>query len=326
MTRRTFRGPELAVVGAQARRALGEDAVILGTRVLRANGETIVEAIAASSSDVQRFVRRMTPGSVQRGAFSVERGDAPSALNAERSTLNARPLVIALVGPTGAGKTTSAIKLALNEHAFGTQRVGLVTLDTYRAGAVAQLETYAEVARLPMEVVYDAADVPGALARLAHCEVVIVDTPGRGPRTSDDDAPWRALLATLAPDEVHLVIPATMRTELAERLRDRLDGLLGAERVGGAAAQGVTHALLTKLDEVPDDDGVASLAAQLDLPVRWVAEGQEIPADLAPGAARLLAALGRFTDGMTDVISVTLDRPAEDTRRRAAATGARATA
>ncbi|MGZ8411616.1 MAG: hypothetical protein ACXW05_02710, partial [Gemmatirosa sp.] len=70
MTRRTFRGPELAVVGAQARRALGEDAVILGTRVLRANGETIVEAIAASSSDVQRFVRRMTPGSVQRGAVT----------------------------------------------------------------------------------------------------------------------------------------------------------------------------------------------------------------------------------------------------------------
>lgn len=319
VTRRTFRGPELAVVGARARRELGDDAVILGTRVIRERGETIVEAIAAAAEDVERFVRRMTPRNDERSAFSVQRDDAARTLNAERSTL------IALVGPTGAGKTTSAIKLALNPHAFGARRVGLVTLDTYRAGAVAQLETYAEVARLPMEVVYDAADVPGALARLAHCDVVIVDTPGRGPRTSDDDAPWRALLASLAPDEIHLVIPATMRTELAERLRDRLDALLGAT---GADTCGVTHALLTKLDEA-DDDGVATLAAQLDLPVRWVAEGQEIPADLAPGAPRLLAALGCFPDGataMTDVISVTLDRPAEDARRRDAASGARASA
>jgi flagellar biosynthesis protein FlhF len=320
VTRQTFRGPELAVVGARARRALGEDAVILGTRVIRERGEVVVEAIAATAEDVERFVRRMTPGSVERRASSVD--GAP--LDARRSTLDASPRVIALVGPTGAGKTTSAVKLALNEHAFGSHRVGLVTLDTYRAGAVAQLETYAEVARLPMEVVYDAADVPGALARLARCDVVIVDTPGRGPRTSDDDAPWRALLASLAPDEVHLVIPATMRTELAERLRDRLDALLGA--AGGDGARGVTHALLTKLDEVPDDDGVATLAAQLDLPVRWIAEGQEIPVDLAPGAPRLLAALGRFPDSMTDVISVTLDRPAEGSRRRDGATGARATA
>ena len=306
VVRQTFRGPELSIVGARARRALGDDAVILGTRVLRAGGETIVEVLAAASSDVQRFTRRVT-------AAPMERRD-PDAQ---------RPFVLALVGPTGAGKTTSAIKLALNHAAFGAQRVGLITLDTYRAGAVAQLETYAEVARLPMEVVYDAADVAGALGRLSRCDVVIVDTPGRGPRTSDDDAPWRALLAALAPDEVHLVIPATMRTELAEGLRDRLDALLVAE----SDPRGVTHALLTKLDEVPDDDGVAALAAQLDLPVRWVAEGQDIPADLAPGAPRLLAALGRFTSMMTaGVMPVTLDRPAEDVRRRADASGVRATA
>lgn len=306
VTRQTFRGPELAVVGARARRALGDDAVILGTRVLRAGGETIVEVLAAAASDVARFTRRITPAGAER-----------------RDPDARRPLVIALVGPTGAGKTTSAVKLALNAHAFGAQRVGLITLDTYRAGAVAQLETYAEVARLPMEVVYDAADVAGALGRLSRCDVVIVDTPGRGPRTSDDDAPWRALLAALAPDEVHLVIPATMRTELAEGLRDRLDALLAAQ----SDPRGVTHALLTKLDEVPDDDGVAALAAQLDLPVRWVAEGQDIPADLAPGAPRLLAALGRFASMMTtDVMTVTLDRPAEDVRRRASASGARATA
>jgi flagellar biosynthesis protein FlhF len=306
VARRLFRGPDLASVGAQARAALGDDAVILGTRVSRHGGETTTEVLAAPAADVARFTRRVTAAPVTRDAGG--------------------PFVIALVGPTGAGKTTTSIKLALHAQAFGGRAVGMVTLDTYRAGAVAQLEAYAEVARLPLEVAYDAADVRGALARLAHCDVVVVDTPGRGPRATDDDDPWRLLLAELAPDEVHLVVPATMRVDLAEGLRDRLDALLA----GGP--RGVTHALLTKLDEVPDEDGVAALAAQLDLPVRWVADGQEIPADLAPGAPRLLAALERFADGRpvdgrpVDVIPLTLDRPGEDVPRRAGASGARATA
>ena len=317
VARRIFRGREFAVVAAQARAALGDDAVILGTRTVRASGETLVEVIAASAYDLQRFEARVTPAPIERRAPSAE--DAADPRSARRAH---RPLVVALVGPTGAGKTTSAVKLSLNDAAFGGRRVGLVTLDTYRAGAVAQLETYAEVARLPMEVVYDAADVPGAIARLSRCDVVVVDTPGRGPRTGDDDAPWRALLAALAPDEVHLVIPATMRPDLAEGLRDRLDGLL-AETAHEGAIGAVTHALLTKLDEVPDEDGVPDLAARLGLPVRWVGDGQEIPADLAPGAARLIAALGRFAG----VSPVTMDRPAEETPRRGGATsGARATA
>jgi flagellar biosynthesis protein FlhF len=308
VARQLFRGPDLAGVSARARAALGDDAVILGTRVTRAGGAVVTEVLAASALDVQRFARRVTPAPMARG---------------ERS-----PFVIALVGPTGAGKTTSAIKLALSAHAFGGRTVGFVTLDTYRAGAVAQLETYAEVARLPLEVAYDAADARAALERLAHCDVVVVDTPGRGPRTGDDDDPWRLLLAALAPDEVHLVVPATMRADLAEGLRDRLDALLAENQNGAGGAHGVTHALLTKLDEVPGDDGVAALAAQLDLPVRWVADGQEIPADLSPGAPRLLAALERFDGGdeRPDVIAVTLDRPADAARRRGAATGARATA
>jgi flagellar biosynthesis protein FlhF len=304
VARRLFRGREFAVVAAEARAALGDDAVILGTRTVRANGETLVEVIAASAYDLQRFEARVTPVAAEPRDASVT-----------------RPFVIALVGPTGAGKTTTAVKLSLNPTAFGGRRVGLVTLDTYRAGAVAQLETYADVARLPMEVVYDAADVAGAIARLSACDVVVVDTPGRGPRTGDDDAPWRALLAALAPDEVHLVIPATMRPDLAEGLRDRLDGLLAAAAHEDAIGA-VTHALLTKLDEVPDEDGVPELAARLGLPVRWVGDGQEIPADLAPGAPRLVAALGRFIG----VSPVTMDRPAEEPPRRSIASGVRATA
>ena len=299
--RRVFRGREFAMVSADARRALGNDAVILGTR---SPAPGVVDVLAAAALDVERFRWRLA------GQRKVDDGDAPL------------PRVLALVGPTGAGKTTSAIKLALHAEAFGARRVGFITLDTYRAGAVAQLETYAEVARLPLEVAYDAADVPAALARLASCDAIIVDTPGRGPRTSDDDAQWRALLAALAPDEVHLVVPAPIRPDLAEALRDRFDAVLAETATPARSPLGVTHALLTKLDEAPELEGVADLAARLALPVRWVAEGQEIPADLARGVPRLVAALGSFAG----VMALTLDRHEDTAPRRAAASGGRATA
>ena len=184
---------------------------------------------------------------------------------------------MALVGPTGAGKTTTAAKLAVHPEAFGGRKVGLLTLDTYRVGALEQLEIVAEVARLPLEVAYAAGEVEGALRRLAACDVVIVDTPGRSPKADALNDEWRALLAAARPDETHLVLPATLRPDIA---------------VSVHTAHAATHLLLSKLDEVPGEAGVADLALALPLPARWVTDGQEIPADLRPAPARILASLG----------------------------------
>ncbi len=279
VSRRIFRGRDLASVSARARQELGDDAVVLRTASVTVNGVAAIEIVAASNADLRRFETRLTPAPMERGAWSGERGAnaQPHSLHAPRSTLHARrPFVVALVGPTGAGKTTTAVKAALSGDAFGDKRVGFITLDTYRAGAVAQLETYAGVAGIPLEVVYEPNDVKPALARLADRDVVIVDTPGRGPKAGDA-AEWKALLDALEPDEVHLVIPAIARHDVAEAVRDAM----------GHA----THLVLTKLDEVPDEIGVADLASALDLPVRWVADGQQIPTDLAAGVPRLVRAL-----------------------------------
>jgi flagellar biosynthesis protein FlhF len=271
--RRVFRGADLAAVSARARAELGEDVLVLSTRTLRPG---VIEIVAADANDVARFERRLTTS------------DRPRA--DER-----RPLVVALVGPTGAGKTTTAVKLAVNPDAFGRRRVGFITLDTYRAGALAQLDTYASVAGVPLEVAYDARDAAGALARLADRDVIIVDTPGRGPRGSANaasDADWRAALDALAPDEVHLVLPATVRQDVARLVRDGLEAPDVPESADAASHAYPTHLLITKLDEVPGESGVAELASLVDLPVRWVCDGQEIPADLAAGVPRIVRALG----------------------------------
>ena len=110
--------------------------------------------------------------------------------------------------------------------------------------------------------------------------MIIADTPGQGPRRAGKNTMWRAVLNRLEPDEMHLVVPATMRLDL-------VPGVLSAFRQAGA-----THALITKLDEVPNDFNVAQLASMLTLPIRWVTDGQDAPADLHEARPRLISALG----------------------------------
>jgi flagellar biosynthesis protein FlhF len=190
-----------------------------------------------------------------------------------------RPWVVALVGPTGAGKTTTIAKLATNPLAFGNCRVGLIGLDTYRVGAVEQLETYADLADLPVEIAYSEAEVTRAVARLHDCEIVLVDTPGRGPRNTADTEAIHAWLALLAPDEVHLTLPAAQLPAVTRRMVRAYDHF------------GVTHLLATKLDEYPAETAIFTIAQEHARRMRWVTDGQEVPGDLRAAAEEMARAL-----------------------------------
>jgi flagellar biosynthesis protein FlhF len=266
-----FSGSDLADVIRATTAALGEDAAIIHTRTLRGPAGRRVEVLAVRGEEVERFRKRLEPGALP-------------TLPARSDGSPLRPLRVALVGPTGAGKTTTAVKLALSPSAFGSRAVGLLTLDTFRVGALEQIQTYADVAGLPLEVVYRAREIAGAMERLAHCEVVLIDTPGRGPRAASEESEWREILRSIRPDEVHLVLPATLRVDVAESMCDAYEHA------------GVTHLLLTKLDEVPGETGVVELAGRMGLRSRWVADGQEVPADLRVAIPRLLDSIGRTTE------------------------------
>jgi len=271
-----FRGADLSHVADRARRALGEDVMILHTRTVRDGGVPMVEVLAATSDTIDRVRARL------------EAEPFPRSMRAADGT----PYRIALVGPTGAGKTTTAAKLAVRRGMFGTARTGLLTLDTYRVGGMEQLATYAELADVPFEVVYDAREIEGAMKRLSLCDVVIIDTPGRSPAAAELTERWRTLLDALTPDEIHLVLPAALRPDLA----------VDVARAYRAARthRGATHVLVSKVDEVPRESGVADLALSLGMPTRWITDGQDVPSDVKPGAARLLRAYGLSVDIESD--------------------------
>lgn len=183
--------------------------------------------------------------------------------------------VVALVGPTGVGKTTTIAKLAANFKLRERANVGLVTVDTYRVAAVEQLRTYAEIIDLPMHVVTSPREMRDAVQSLAAMDLVLIDTAGRSPRDELKIQELRSFLAEADVDQVHLVL------SLASGIRSNV---LTADRFRSV---GVTSMLLTKLDEAAGPGAILSAARRIQLPISYLTTGQDVPDDIeAADAAR----------------------------------------
>ncbi|MBW3627782.1 MAG: hypothetical protein KY464_00665 [Gemmatimonadetes bacterium] len=265
----TFRGRDVQSASEAVRASLGEHAIILRVLASREGHAAFVEIVAAAGAEVERFSGRLDAGPLPEPRDENE---------------TARPLVIALVGPGGAGKTTTLARLATHRQGFAGWKAGILSLDTFRMGAVAELRGYAEIAGLPCEVAYDEDDVDAALDQLSDCDLVLIDTPGRRAAENGGSADWSSLLHQARPDEVHLVLPASMRRDAAATALQARRGL------------GISHLLLTKLDEVTADRGVADIALEIQLPARWVTEGQELPGAVFPAHGRIVSALAELSE------------------------------
>ncbi|MGD9723570.1 MAG: flagellar biosynthesis protein FlhF [Pirellulales bacterium] len=185
--------------------------------------------------------------------------------------------LVALVGPTGVGKTTTIAKLAANFRLREKLRVGLITVDTYRIAAVEQLRTYADIIDLPMEIVATPREMHQAVARMADQDLILMDTAGRSPRDEVKIQELKAMLAEAAPDEVHLVLSsvssATNLTKMAEQF----------------SAVGTTAIVMTKLDEAASLGNLLPLVRASGLPLSYLTHGQNVPDDIAPADANRLA-------------------------------------
>lgn len=187
------------------------------------------------------------------------------------------PTIIALIGPTGVGKTTTVAKLAANLQLVQNMKVGLLTIDTYRIAAVDQLRKFSEIIDARLEVAHTAQEIPKALASFADCDFILLDTAGRSPKDEMHLRELQNCLEIAKPDEVHLVMSANQGPSSAEMV---------AEKFGALKPDSV---IFTKLDEAAQLGVVLNVAQKLGKSLSYITYGQNVPNDIEVGCARRLA-------------------------------------
>lgn len=197
---------------------------------------------------------------------------------------------VALVGPTGVGKTTTIAKLAAHFKLRQARRVGMITIDTYRIAAVEQLRAYAEILAVPVEIVLQPADMVPALQRLADCDVVLVDTSGRSQNDAARLAELKGFLdaaRTVGELQTHLVLSCTGHPKQLMEVAERF------------AALGVDRVVFTKLDEAVGLGVIFNVLRRLNLQLSYLTTGQDVPDDIEVGHRRRIAQLVLDRGGST---------------------------
>lgn len=196
---------------------------------------------------------------------------------AEASRTGAR--TVALVGPSGVGKTTTVAKLAAIASAKRQKKVALISLDVYRLGAAEQLRTYAHIMGLPLKVVQDKEEFKAALDLFEDMDAVLIDTASRS-LVSPDALSELADILELAPGlSVILVLSATTK--------DR-DLSTAIERVRNLP---VDSLIITKIDETERYGNVINNLLKFKMPVSFLTTGQKVPDDIVPASPGRLAEL-----------------------------------
>lgn len=189
------------------------------------------------------------------------------------------PHVVALIGPTGVGKTTTLAKLAANLKLREHRNVGLITIDTYRIAAVDQLKKYADIIGSPLRVVGSPEDLADAIASMPTCDFILIDTAGRSPTDTLKLNELKKFLETAKPDEVHLVLSTTASQECIESAIERFSRVR------------VDKIIFTKLDEAVHLGVVFNVINKVNKSLSYITTGQDVPDDIEVGRGRRLAQL-----------------------------------
>jgi len=178
-----------------------------------------------------------------------------------------KPRMVAFVGPTGSGKTTTIAKLAADFTLNMEKNVTVLTIDTKRVDAIGQLKAYCRILNIPLNIAYSPDELPSMMPVIMKSDVTLVDTPGSGPMDKPQMIEMVEFLQKIVPQEVHLVMSVT--TSLAEmrRIHDNFNVLKPSKL------------LFTKLDETDSYGPLLSFTVGARMPVSYFTYGQNVPGD-----------------------------------------------
>jgi len=182
--------------------------------------------------------------------------------------------IVAVVGPTGVGKTTTVAKLAARYALrHGQRSVALLTTDSYRIGAHEQLLTYGRILGVPVQVAGDGDELEAALRSLADKQLVLIDTAGVSQRDVRLSERLSALAGTSRVIRTYLAMSATTHASVLE------------ESVRAFRTAPLHGCILTKIDEAASLGSALSVIVRQGLPLAYVGDGQRVPEDLHPARA-----------------------------------------
>lgn len=186
--------------------------------------------------------------------------------------------VVALIGPTGVGKTTTIAKLAARTALREQRRVELITLDTYRIAAVDQLKTYAEIIGAGFHVPRSILELDALIRRFSGEATIMIDTIGRSPQDLADQMELADYLRDNEQITKCLVVQATTQPADVQ------------VAISKFALFGVNSLVITKLDETCRAGAAVATAAGAGLPLVYLCNGQRVPEDIAIATAESLTA------------------------------------
>ncbi len=174
-----------------------------------------------------------------------------------------------LVGPTGVGKTTTIAKIAARETIINKNKVGLITIDTYRIGAVEQLRTYARILNIPFEIANDIVEMEGKLKSMTDCDIILIDTLGMSPNDDKKLSEVSKFIDKCYLDyKTFLVISMTTDKKAIDNILERYI-LLNYDSI-----------ILTKIDEALDLSNLWYILNKSSKPIQYLCNGQDVPNDI----------------------------------------------
>ena len=191
--------------------------------------------------------------------------------------------IIALVGPTGVGKTTNIAKMAARYTLkYGAKNLALVTTDSYRVGAHEQLKTYGRILGVPVYVADDGTELKQVLSRLDDKQLILIDTAGMSHR----DLRLAQQLSMLRQSHNKMKILAVLSAASQSLAMDEIIKAFKASELDGCIA--------SKVDESTSIGGIISVLIENRLQLNYISDGQKVPEDLHPAnsTALLKQALG----------------------------------
>ena len=192
-------------------------------------------------------------------------------------TKNNKSKIIALVGPTGVGKTTCIAKLAVISKILHNLDIGLISIDTYRLGAIDQLKIFAEISNIEMEVAYEVKDMPAIINKFKKKDIIFIDTAGRSQKNIEQLKETDEFLKAVNVDETYLVLSSTSTTknlfDVAENFK----------------LYKYNSVIFTKIDEAVSFGSILNLVSNFDVPISFISNGQVIPDDIISADSDFIA-------------------------------------